>query len=234
MIAHRGIHLWLPLTTLLCFFAIRDVTDTAVETSLRMADAEKARSRSRPDEAPIKTTEPQRQYSKVAFAVAAYATCSASMLIVNKLCITYLPAPTVVLFLQLSFTAVAIRTMTHSGIVDADPLDMEKAEPFVLVALAFLGALYTNVKTLQYANVETFIVFRCSTPCLIAVLDYVFLGRAMPNLKSWMSLGAIVCGAVTYVSFDADFEVRAYGWVLAWYVVFAFDQPSSTRWTRVP
>ena len=206
------------------FSAIWDVTETAVETSLRMADAEKARSRSRPDEAPIKTTEAQRQYSKVAFAVAAYATCSASMLIVNKLCITYLPAPTVVLFLQLSFTAVAIRAMTHYGIVDADPLDVEKAKPFVLVALAFLGALYTNVKTLQYANVETFIVFRCSTPCLIAVLDYVFLGRAMPNLKSWASLGAIVCGAVTYVSFDADFEVRAYGWVLAWYVVFAFDQ----------
>ena len=136
------------------FFAIWDVTDTAVETSLRMADAEKARSRSRPDEAPIKTTEAQRQYSKVAFAVAAYATCSASMLIVNKLCITYLPAPTVVLFLQLSFTAVAIRAMTHYGIVDADPLDMEKAKPFVIVALAFLGALYTNVKTLQYANVE--------------------------------------------------------------------------------
>lgn len=191
----------------------------------RMGDtAEKGPSRSRTDEAPIKTTEAQRQSSKVVFAVAAYATCSASMLIVNKLCITYLPAPTMVLFLQLSFTALAIRTMTHAGIVDADPLDVEKAKPFVLVALAFLGALYTNVKTLQYANVETFIVFRCSTPCLIAVLDYVFLGRAMPNLKSWASLGAIVCGAVTYVSFDSDFEVRAYGWVLAWYVVFAFDQ----------
>ena len=186
--------------------------------------AEKGPSRSRTDEAPIKTTEAQRQSSKVVFAVAAYATCSASMLIVNKLCITYLPAPTMVLFLQLSFTALAIRAMTHAGIVDADPLDVEKAKPFVLVALAFLGALYTNVKTLQYANVETFIVFRCSTPCLIAVLDYVFLGRAMPNLKSWASLGAIVCGAVTYVSFDSDFEVRAYGWVLAWYVVFAFDQ----------
>ena len=44
------------------FSAIWDVTETAVETSLRMADAEKARSRSRPDEAPIKTTEAQRQY----------------------------------------------------------------------------------------------------------------------------------------------------------------------------
>ena len=63
--------------------------------------AEKGPSRSRTDEAPIKTTEAQRQSSKVVFAVAAYATCSASMLIVNKLCITYLPAPTMVLFLQL-------------------------------------------------------------------------------------------------------------------------------------
>ena len=101
--------------------------------------AEKGPSRSRTDEAPIKTTEAQRQSSKVVFAVAAYATCSASMLIVNKLCITYLPAPTMVLFLQLSFTALAIRAMTHAGIVDADPLDVEKAKPFVLVALA-LGA----------------------------------------------------------------------------------------------
>jgi GDP-mannose transporter len=54
--------------------------------------------------------------------------------------------------------------------VESDPLVWEKAKPFMLVAVAFLGALYTNVKTLQYANVETFIVFRSSTPILIALM----------------------------------------------------------------
>lgn len=91
-------------------------------------------------------------------------------------------------------------------------------------AWAFLGALYTNVKTLQYANVETFIVFRSSTPILIALMDYCFLGRALPNARSWAALLAIVVGALAYVYTDSNFEVRAYGWVMAWYVVFAFDQ----------
>ena len=43
------------------------------------------------------------------------------------------------------------------------------------VACAFLGAIFANIKTLQYANVETFIVFRSSTPLLVSVS----LGRGL-------------------------------------------------------
>lgn len=164
------------------------------------------------------------QYAKIVFGIVAYATCSSMMLIINKLAVTFLPAPSVVLFAQLLTSAVAIKGMSSAGIVDADPLVWDKAKPFLLVAVAFLGALYTNVKTLQYANVETFIVFRSSTPIFIAVMDYCFLGRQLPNARSWAALTAIVCGALAYVYTDSNFEVRAYGWVMAWYMVFAFDQ----------
>lgn len=164
------------------------------------------------------------QYAKIVFGIAAYATCSSMMLIINKLAVTFLPAPSVVLFAQLLTSAVAIKGMSSAGIVDADPLVWDKAKPFMLVAVAFLGALYTNVKTLQYANVETFIVFRSSTPILIALMDFCFLGRQLPNARSWAALIAIVCGALAYVYNDSNFEVRAYGWVMAWYMVFAFDQ----------
>ena len=170
------------------------------------------------------TDDAKAQYAKIVFAIVAYATCSSMMLIINKLAVTFLPAPSVVLFAQLLSSAVAIKGMTTAGIVDADPLVWEKAKPFMLVAVAFLGALYTNVKTLQYANVETFIVFRSSTPILIALMDFCFLGRQLPNARSWASLTAIVLGALAYVYTDSNFEVRAYGWVAAWYVVFAFDQ----------
>ena len=163
-------------------------------------------------------------YAKISFGIAAYATCSSMMLIINKLAVTFLPAPSVVLFCQLLTSAVAIKMMSEAGIVECDPLIAEKVKPFMLVAIAFLGALYTNVKTLQYANVETFIVFRSSTPILIAGLDYLFLGRQMPNLRSWLSLFAILMGAVAYVFTDSNFEVKAYTWVCAWFVVFAFDQ----------
>ena len=166
----------------------------------------------------------KRPYAKLSLAVAGYSICSSLMLVINKLAITFVPAPSFVLFIQLLFAAVTIRGMSLMGVIDADPLDFSKGKPFILVSMAFLGALYTNVKTLQYANVETFVVFRSSTPCLIAILDFVFLGRQLPNARSCASLGAIICGAVAYIWCDSNFEVRAYGWVVAWYVIFAFDQ----------
>jgi len=171
-----------------------------------------------------KADDPAVQYTKIVFGIAAYATCSSMMLIVNKLAVTFLPAPSVVLFAQLLTSAVAVKAMSAAGIVDADNLIWEKVKPFILVACAFLAALYTNVRTLQYANVETFIVFRSSTPILIALMDYLFLGRHLPNTRSWLSLLAILCGAIAYVYTDSDFQVKAYGWVAAWFVVFAFDQ----------
>ena len=163
-------------------------------------------------------------YAKIVFGIVAYASCSSMMLIINKLAVTFLPAPSVVLFCQLLTSAVAIKAMHEGGVVESDPLVAEKVKPFMLVAIAFLGALYTNVKTLQYANVETFIVFRSSTPIMIAFLDYVFLGRQLPNPRSWLSLMAILMGAIAYVFTDSNFEVKAYTWVAAWFIVFAFDQ----------
>ena len=130
----------------------------------------------------------------------------------------------VVLLFQLLTSAVAVAILSRIGAVQADPLVWEKIKPFGLVVVAFLGALFTNVKTLQYANLETFIVFRSSTPLLIAILDYFFLGRELPNRRSWLSLLCIVAGAILYVRTDAGFEMRAYTWVCAWVVVFAFDQ----------
>ena len=163
-------------------------------------------------------------YAKIVFGIVAYASCSSMMLIINKVAVTFLPAPSVVLFCQLLTSAVAIKAMHEGGVVESDPLVAEKVKPFMLVAIAFLGALYTNVKTLQYANVETFIVFRSSTPIMIAFLDYVFLGRQLPNPRSWLSLMAILMGAIAYVFTDSNFEVKAYTWVAAWFIVFAFDQ----------
>ena len=42
-----------------------------------------------------------------------------------------------------------------------------------------------NRNSLQYSNVETFITFRSSTPLVLSLCDYFFLGRAWPNTRSW-------------------------------------------------
>jgi GDP-mannose transporter len=42
-------------------------------------------------------------------------------------------------------------------------------------------------------------------------VDYCFLGRALPNARSWASLIAIVIGAMAYVYTDSNFEVGTDG-----------------------
>ena len=159
-----------------------------------------------------------------AIAVVAFATCSSLMLVINKVTVMLVPAPSTVLIAQLLTASVSIHGMHVAGIIEANKLEKENVKPYLIVAVAFLGALFTNVKVLQHANVETFIVFRSSTPVLIAILDYFFLGRKLPNLRSWLSLCAIIFGATFYMYTDSNFQARAYWWVAAWYLVFCFDQ----------
>jgi GDP-mannose transporter len=177
------------------------------------------------------TKEPQKnvadskeQKAMVTFAIAGYATCSSLMLVVNKVAVHTLPAPSFVLLAQLVTSAAAVWFAGAIGWIKVDRLEMGKAISFFPVATAFLGAIFTNIKTLQYANVETFIVFRSSTPVLISVADYLFLGRELPSSRSWMSLLGLVCGAMAYVMTDHAYQVHGYFWVCVWYLVFSFDQ----------
>ena len=90
--------------------------------------------------------------------------------------------------------------------------------------MAFLCTIFANIKILQHANVETFMVFRFSTPLIISVADYIFLGKRTAVTKilampSWTRRGAII-----YIKNDAAFKLDAYMWAIAWFSVFSFDQ----------
>ena len=143
----------------------------------------------------------------VAFAVAGYAVCSATMLVCNKVAVHVLPVPSLVLFAQLLSAAVSVWLVGAAGLITVDALEWGKVKAFAPVALAFLGVIFANIKTLQYANVETFIIFRASTPLLISIADYCFLGRQMPDCRSWLALGGLLLGAAGYVYTDSSVEV---------------------------
>ena len=42
--------------------------------------------------------------------------------------------------------------------------------------------------TLQYVPVDTVICFRASIPLVVAVLDYLLMGRELPTPRSWVAL----------------------------------------------
>ncbi|KXZ48130.1 hypothetical protein GPECTOR_30g226 [Gonium pectorale] len=171
-----------------------------------------------------------------------YAFCSSTMLVINKVAIHQLPCPIFLLCIQLLTSAVIVWAGNHLGIVQADAVDWAKLRKFIWVVAGFLGTIFANIKVLQNANVETFITFRSSTPLVLSLCDYIFLGRALPTARSWASLVLLLAGSAGYVLVDSSFKVHAYYWLMLWYAFFTFDTVyvkhmcdtvKMTNWSRV-
>jgi solute carrier family 35 protein len=146
------------------------------------------------------------------------------MLVVNKVAVHLLPAPSFVLLMQFFVSWFVVKLCGCCGFIVVDRLEWRKLLAFLPVSLAFLAAVFANIKTLQYANVETFVVFRASTPLTISICDWLCLGRELPGLRSAVCLAILLASAVAYVATDAQFMVHGYIWVGVWYVIFCFDQ----------
>jgi len=124
---------------------------------------------------------------------------------------------------QMGASSAAVLLLDRAGVLKSEPMVWDKARKFMLLIFGFVGVIFCNMKTIQHANVETFITFRSSTPLVISICDFIFLGRELPNGRSWACLLGLLCGAVGYVMTDAGFRVEAYYWLAAWYVCFTFD-----------
>jgi len=160
----------------------------------------------------------------VVFAIIGYMTCSAFMLLVNKVTVKNVPAPSLVLGSQLASTAVVVWIVGLLGLIDVDALEWGKIKSLLPVAMIFLATIFTNIMILNYSHVETFIVFRASTPLIISVFDWMFLGRELPSRRSWLCLCGLLVGAFTYVMWDDSFHPKGYMWIVLWYSVFTLDQ----------
>jgi GDP-mannose transporter len=177
-----------------------------------------------PSEQPA-TMPPQTSAAKTLWAVGGYMMCSATLLIGNKYAVHKLPAPSFILWAQLFGTAVAVKTAHMGGLIShLDALEYDKLRAFFPVALIFCATIFTNIKSLEYANVETFMIFRFSTPLCISIADYIFLGRHLPSARSWLCLVMLLLGAMGYALTDAAYVVRGYMFCGLWYFIFCMDQ----------
>jgi len=102
-------------------------------------------------------------------------------------------------------------------------LEWEKIKAYWGVVLVFLLNIFTNLKALQYSNVETVIVFRTCTTIAVAFGDYKFLGRGIPNTKTMGSLLGIVLGAIIYVLTDSTFRLESYFWIFMYFIAQCLD-----------
>lgn len=154
--------------------------------------------------------------------IISYMTVSSLMLMANKLAVEFVPLPATVLFVQFATSALFAKVMGCCG-NEVDAIEWTKVKKFILVVITQIGTIFSGMKALQYCNVETFIVFRASMPVVLSVLDYLFLGRTLPSLRSAICLLGLLCGAAGYALTEDGFKVKGYMWIAIWYVIFCVD-----------
>eukprot|EP00494_Astrolonche_serrata_P032468 UN32737 len=155
-----------------------------------------------------------------------YSLCSASLLLLNKLCMHYIPLPCFVSVCQFAFSVLGVLMMSGCKLIDTYSLELQKTKIFSIYVLSFIVGLYANMRALEVSTVETVIVFRACTPLCVSFLDYTFLGRAFPSLRSTGALLAIVCGCYFYVVSDKAFELsglEAYTWAIIYFLALCFQ-----------
>jgi drug/metabolite transporter (DMT)-like permease len=156
----------------------------------------------------------------------AYSFCSGTLVLLNKLILHNLPYPSLVISVQLLAALVFIGIAKHTGKLRVDPIQWVYVKPYLVYTVAFSMGVFCNMKSLSMSNVETVIVFRALSPCIVSFLDAIFLGREYPNVRSWFGLFLIVLGTYGYASFDVKFQTQgmaAYAWPLMYLVVISFE-----------
>lgn len=113
-----------------------------------------------------------------------YTLCSSSLMVVNKLAIRSFPFPSTLMAIQFFSAAAVVRILAAAGRLEAEPLDSGRVRQFIVVPIAFVLAIFSNIKVLQAASVETTVVFRSLVPLITSLADYAFMGRHLPSAQS--------------------------------------------------
>lgn len=170
---------------------------------------------------------------QVGLAILGYSLCSSTLLLANKMAIHYLPSPSIVSFAQILFSAVAVLLIKAFG-YPVDWFEWEKMKAYAIYIIIFVAAIYTNMKALALSNVETVIVFRACTPIAVSIIEYLFMDRELPSLRSSISLSVVAIGALFYCLSDSQLALHglsSYTWVVIYFVLITVEMTYGKKLT---
>lgn len=145
-----------------------------------------------------------------------YSAASSSLLLINKLCLRYVHAPSFISTLQFVAASIVPVALMATNLVPRDEWACDKLKAYSYYVGMFVCTIYCNMKVplflvypgfvhaeackvcaiaaqaLEFSNVETIIVFRACVPLVVAILDWGFMGRQLPSLRSSLSLAILV------------------------------------------
>eukprot|EP00929_Paragymnodinium_shiwhaense_P091256 TRINITY_DN51281_c0_g1_i1.p1 TRINITY_DN51281_c0_g1~~TRINITY_DN51281_c0_g1_i1.p1 ORF type:complete len:336 (+),score=46.91 TRINITY_DN51281_c0_g1_i1:176-1183(+) len=164
----------------------------------------------------------------VVAAVVSYTICSSMMLVANKAVISYLPLPGLVSCVQLAAAGFCVLALKCGACIRADDIELMRLKLFAPYAALFITGLFTNMKALQHASLETVVVFRSAAPLLVSLLEFLCLGRELPTGRSVIALVGVVCGTTGYVwqeNKHQQVSPKGYMWIITYTATFASSIP---------
>mmetsp|Transcript_24300 Transcript_24300/g.40564 ORF Transcript_24300/g.40564 Transcript_24300/m.40564 type:complete len:332 (-) Transcript_24300:338-1333(-) len=169
----------------------------------------------------------------IGIAILSYSVCSSTLLLANKMTMAYLPIPSVVSCIQIVSSCVFILLYKLMG-GQVDAIEWPKVKAYAMYIVAFVAAIYANMQALNHSNVETVIVFRACSPIAVTVVEYLFMDRAWPSLRSTFSLVIVATGAVFYCMSDSQFAMNgfsSYSWVITYFFLITFEMTYGKKLT---
>jgi GDP-mannose transporter len=116
--------------------------------------------------------------------------------------------------------------MRSLSVISGDGLTCGGAWVFSPYVAAFAASLYSNGTALKYVNMETLIVFLVNAPLFVSVLDWLWLGRELPSVRSIAAMLGVVLGAFGYVQVEGNLMLYgpfAYVWATVCVLLLSFQ-----------
>ena len=163
-----------------------------------------------------------------------YFVSSSSLLVLNKVAIKAIPNASLLLFTQLGSTVVIVAApaLVGKARINFKP-EGKVVRAYSTVAVVFLATIYSNFQVIHSIGINPFVVLRCSTPLMVSILDWAFMGRTLPDWKSALALSGILTSGSMYARLkiaDPDFVANGTGdansglwWSAIWLVSFLLD-----------
>ena len=161
--------------------------------------------------------------AKLVWTTVAYSVCSSLLLVVNKVALSTVNAPALLLAAQCAFAALALyvneQRESRSGIQKLPPAELDR---FLVVVVAFVVTLFANMQALHHSNVDSVICVRMTAPLALSFLDYICLGRELPSKRSLFALVGVIVTSSSFLS-NSYHDVTALVWISVWYCGLLFE-----------
>ena len=120
----------------------------------------------------------------------------------NKIAVNDIQLPNLILVTQFA-TASFLLVLAHMfGMIKLENINTRTCIGFLPFVACFFALLCSGMWVMKVAPLETFIAFKSTTPIVLSLLDYLFMGRMFPSAKSIIAMVGITIGAIWYVSGD--------------------------------